>query len=162
MNECGCRAAPYLIVSPPLHIYLKKKKHTPARVDTSIIRFSRFSGQSRLNVCMQQFDICSHTRISLQYIFIAEDSVGSTFSSCWPSCQCSLFNMCQLSVITQVLHSFCRCHCFDAVVARPLALCSLPSKDTLRQQARCWFLFFPLLAFCRCCCCRRLWEKHAS
>lgn len=60
--------------------------------------------------------------------------------------------MCQLSVITQVWHSFCRCHCFDGVSTCPLALCSLPSKDSLRQHARCLFvsLFFSWLWGNRC------------
>lgn len=44
----------------------------------------------------------------------------------------------QLSIITQVPHSFCRCHCFDEVSTCPLLFCSRSSNASLRQLAR-WF-----------------------
>lgn len=53
----------------------------------------------------------------------------------------SSFNMCQLCVITQVLHSCCRCRCFDGAPTCPLALCWLSSKDSGSTPAACFLVF---------------------
>lgn len=53
----------------------------------------------------------------------------------------SSFNMCQLCVITQVLHSCCRCHCFDGAPTCPPALCWLSSKDSGSTPAACFLVF---------------------
>lgn len=80
---------------------------------------------------------------------------------CWQQCKAcrrcfflrlslwSSFNMCQLCVITQVLHSCCRCHCFDGAPTRPLALCWLSSKDSGSTPAACFLVFlFNVVADC--------------
>lgn len=53
-----------------------------------------------------------------------------------------LFNTCQMSVITQLLHSCCRCHCFDGVLTCPLAWCWLPVKGSGSLPGACFPLFF--------------------
>lgn len=66
---------------------------------------------------------------------------GTTFSEVLTS---AARLTCQLSVITQVLHSWCTCHCFDGVPTCPLCLCA---GCLQRTQAHCQLLAFSCCYF---------------